>query len=173
MRPAAQHLCARFRYFAIAEERHKMGKITAILQTAQQRAKDMNLSYEGALLPREACEIMQSAPGAKLVDVRSRAEIDWVGKIPGAVEVEWATYPGMRANAHFMAQLEQSVEKEALVMFICRSGVRSHSAAIAATQAGYADCYNVLEGFEGDKNSENRRNTQNGWRAAGLPWEQS
>ena len=150
-----------------------MGKITAILQNAQQRAKDMNLPYEGALLPKEAYEIMQSAPGAKLVDVRSRAEIDWVGKVPGAVEVEWATYPGMRPNPHFMTQLEQSVDKEALVMFICRSGMRSNAAATTATQAGYSDCYNVLEGFEGDKNSDNHRNTLNGWRTAGLPWEQS
>lgn len=150
-----------------------MGKITSILQAAQQRAKEMNLSYEGALLPKEAFEIMQSAPGVRLVDVRSRAEIDWVGKIPGAAEVEWATYPGMRPNPHFLAQLEQSVDKEALVLFICRSGMRSHFAAIAARQAGYADCYNVLEGFEGDKNGENHRNSVNGWRAAGLPWEQS
>jgi len=150
-----------------------MGKITAILQAAQQRAKDMNLPYEGALIPEEAYEIMQSAPGAKLVDVRTRAEIDWVGQIPNAVEVEWAIYPGMRLNPNFMAQLEQQVEKEALVMFICRSAARSHSAAIAATQAGYTDCYNVLEGFEGDKDSEDHRNTLSGWRVAGLPWEQS
>jgi len=149
-----------------------MGKISEILQTAQQRAKDMGLPYEGALLPEEAFEIMQTAPGAKLVDVRTRAEIDWVGKIPGTVEIEWLTYPGMRANPHFMAQLEQQVEKEALVMFICRSAARSHTAANAATQSGYSDCYNVLEGFEGDKNSENHRNTIGGWRIAGLPWEQ-
>lgn len=150
-----------------------MGKITAILQTAQQRAKDMGLSYEGALTPEEAYEILQSAPGAKLVDVRTRAEIDWVGQIPDAVEVEWATYPSMRMNPHFIAQLEQQVEKEALVMFICRSGARSHTAAITATQAGYADCYNVLEGFEGDKDSDSHRGTLGGWRVAGLPWEQS
>lgn len=150
-----------------------MGKITAILQTAQKRAKDMELPYEGALLPGEAYEIMQAAPGAKLVDIRTRAELDWVGRIPGAMEVEWATYPGMRHNPHFIAQLEQLVEKEALVIFICRSGARSNHAATAATQAGYTDCYNVLEGFEGDKNSDNQRNTLGGWRAAGLPWEQS
>ena len=150
-----------------------MGRITAILQSAQQRSSEMNLPYEGALLPGEAFEIMQSAPGAKLVDIRTRAEIDWVGKIPGAVEVEWATYPGMRLNPHFIAQLEQQVEKEALVMFICRSAARSHLAAIAATQAGFNDCYNVLEGFEGDKDSEKHRNTTGGWRKAGLPWEQS
>ena len=69
-----------------------MGKITAILQSAQQRAKDMGLPYEGALLPAEAYELLQSAPGAKLVDVRCRAELDWVGRIPDAVEIEWLTY---------------------------------------------------------------------------------
>lgn len=149
-----------------------MGKITEILNTAQQRAKEMNLPYEGALLPDEAYEIMQSAPGAKLVDVRTRAEFDWVGRISDAVEIEWEIYPGMKRNPHFIAQLEQIVDREALVMFICRSGVRSHSAAITATQAGYADCYNVLEGFEGDKNADGHRNVLNGWRACGLPWEQ-
>jgi rhodanese-related sulfurtransferase len=149
-----------------------MGKITAILQTAQQRAKEMNLSYEGALLPAEAYEILQSAPGARLVDVRCRAELDWVGRVANSVDIEWALYPGMRPNPHFLTQLEQQVDKEALVIFLCRSGVRSHHAAAAATKAGYSDCYNVLGGFEGEKNSENHRNTLGGWRAAGLPWEQ-
>ena len=149
-----------------------MGKITAILDAAQQRAKEMNLPYEGALLPDEAYEIMQSAPGARMVDVRTRAELDWVGRIPNAVEVEWATYPGMKLNPNFIAQIEQQVDKEALVIFICRSGVRSHSAAILATQAGYTDCYNVLEGFEGDRNADGHRNVLNGWRACELPWEQ-
>ncbi len=150
-----------------------MGKITEILQAAQQRAKEMNLPYEGALYPDEAYEILQSAPGAKLVDVRTRAELDWVGHVPDAVDIEWATYPGMKPNPNFIAELERQVDKEALVMFICRSGVRSHHAAAAATKAGFSDCYNVLEGFEGDMDSENHRNTTGGWRIAGLPWEQS
>ncbi len=150
-----------------------MGKITTILEAAQQRAKELQLSYEGVLYPEEAYTIMQSAPGAKLVDVRCRAELDWVGRIPNAVEIEWATYPGMKPNPHFLAQLEQQVEKEVLVLFICRSGARSSLAAILATQAGYADCYNVLEGFEGDKNTDQHRNAMNGWRIAKLPWIQS
>lgn len=150
-----------------------MGKISAILQSAQQRAKELNLPYEGALYPDEAYEILQSAPGAKLVDVRTRAELDWVGRVPDAVEIEWVTYPGMKPNPHFIAQLEQQVDKEALVLFICRSGVRSNAAAAAATQAGFADCYNVLEGFEGDKDADEHRNTVGGWRVAELPWEQS
>ena len=125
------------------------------------------------MLPQEANQILQLAPGAKLVDVRSKAEFDFVGRIPGAIEIEWATYPGMQPNPNFMASLEQQVDKEALVMFICRTGGRSHNAAVAAATAGYNESYNVLEGFEGDKNAKNQRNSVNGWRAANLPWEQS
>jgi len=150
-----------------------MGKITAILKSAQQRAKESNLPYEGALTPEEAYEIWQAAPGAKLVDVRTRAEIDWVGRVPGAIEIEWMSYPGMNLNPNFMAALKQQVDKESLVLFLCRSGHRSHTTAMVATQAGYTDCYNILEGFEGDKNADNQRNIFNGWRALGLPWEQS
>ena len=59
-----------------------------------------------------------------------------------------------------------------LVMFICRSGGRSHNAAMLAQQAGYSEAYNVLEGFEGDRDAQGHRNTIGGWRAAGLPWTQ-
>ncbi len=150
-----------------------MGKITEILKTAQQRAKESNLPYEGAVTPHEAYELMRNAPGTKIVDVRTRAEIDWVGKVPGAVEIEWLNYPGMKPNPNFMAALEQQVDKEALVLFLCRSAHRSHFAAAVATQAGYNACYNILEGFEGDKDASNQRGKRNGWRLAGLPWEQS
>lgn len=149
-----------------------MGTISAILQVAQQRAKELNLPYEGALTPKEAYEILQSAPGARLVDVRTRAECDWVGRVPGAAEIEWASYPGMQRNPNFMAQLEQSVDKESLVLFLCRTGQRSHAAAALATEAGYADCYNILEGFEGDKSGAGQRRSTSGWCAAGLPWQQ-
>jgi rhodanese-related sulfurtransferase len=150
-----------------------MGKISAILEQAQVRAKQNNLPYSGALLPAEAQQIWQLAPGAKLIDVRSKAELDFVGRVPGAVEIEWATYPGMVLNPNFMAALRQQVDQEALVMFLCRSGTRSHSAAVAAEQAGYNEVYNILEGFEGDRDVHKHRNTIGGWRAAKLPWEQS
>lgn len=113
------------------------------------------------------------APGAKLVDVRTRAELDWVGRIPGAAEIEWNSYPGGVPNPHFLAQLKHQVDPESVVMFICRSGARSHAAAIAATEAGYSGCYNVLEGFEGDKDANGQRGRIGGWRHAGLPWQQS
>jgi rhodanese-related sulfurtransferase len=145
---------------------------SAIIDKARERAKQMGLPYDGALTPQEAYQLWRNRPGAALVDVRTRAELDWVGRIPDAVEVELLTYPGSRPNPGFLEQLESEVDKQAPVMFICRSGGRSHNAAMLATQAGYAECYNVLEGFEGDKDAEGHRNTRGGWRYAGLPWVQ-
>jgi rhodanese-related sulfurtransferase len=144
-----------------------------VLKNARERAQAMSLPYSGALTPQEAHEVWRNAPGAKLVDVRTRAEWDYVGRIPGAVEIELLTYPGNRPNAAFVAELERQVTKDAPVLFICRSGGRSHNAALLAMQAGYTTCYNVLEGFEGDRDGSGHRNTTGGWRAAGLPWTQS
>lgn len=143
------------------------------LNSARQRGKEMGLPYAGAITPQEAHALIRANPKAKIVDVRTRAEWDWVGRIPGAVEIELLTYPGSRPNPNFVQELEQKVEKNAPVLFICRSGARSHNAAMMAAQAGYAESYNVLEGFEGDKDRDGHRNTVGGWRAAGLPWTQS
>jgi rhodanese-related sulfurtransferase len=147
--------------------------MTQIAEKARERAKQLGLPYDGALTPQEAHQMLREVPNAKLVDVRTRAELEWVGRIPGAVEVELLTYPGSRPNPDFVKQLEQQVDKDAPIMFICRSGARSHSAAVLAQQAGYVECYNVLEGFEGDKDDSGHRNNKGGWRFAGLPWTQS
>jgi rhodanese-related sulfurtransferase len=139
-----------------------------IRKKAAERVKKMGLTYAGALLPAEAHALMQA--GAKLVDVRTQPELLYVGKIPGSVALEWQTYPGNRPNPEFLGELAAAVGKDQPVMFLCRSGARSHAAAEAATRAGWRECYNVLEGFEGDKDEQQHRNTVGGWRKSGLPW---
>ena len=147
-----------------------MGKLTEILNLAHERGVALERPYQGELTPREACDLLHLAPGAKIVDVRTRAEWDWVGRIPGAIEIEWQSYPGGQPNHDFLAQLRRQVDPESLVMFICRSGVRSSKAAALASHAGYTECYDVLEGFEGDKDANGQRGNIGGWRRAGLPW---
>ena len=142
-----------------------------IRKAAHERGIKMGLGYAGALLPAEAHKLMQG--GAALVDVRTRPEILYVGRVPGALMVEWQTYPGNLPNPEFLAELAAAVPKDQPVMFICRSGNRSHIAAEVATRAGWKEAYNVLEGFEGDKDAEQHRGTVGGWRKAGLPWIQS
>lgn len=149
-----------------------MGRLNQILSLAQARANEMGLPYEGALTPKETSELLQLSPRAKLIDVRTVAEWDWVGRIPGAIEIEFQNYPERELNPHFIRTLKHAVTPESLLLFICRSGARSSHAAKMATDAGFPDCYNVLEGFEGDKNADGQRNRTGGWRAAGLPWQQ-
>jgi rhodanese-related sulfurtransferase len=142
-----------------------------IKKAAGERAKKLGLAYAGALLPAEAGELMKA--GVKLVDVRTKPELQYVGKIPGSLAVEWQTWPGGKQNPEFIGELAAAVGKDEPVMFLCRSGARSHSAAEAAMRAGWKETYNVLEGFEGDKDAGGHRNTVGGWRKAGLPWVQS
>ena len=141
-----------------------------IKKKAAERAQKMGLTYAGALLPSEAHALMKA--GAKLVDVRTEPELLYVGRIPGSIALEWQTYPGGRPNPGFIGELATVTKKDEPVMFICRSGARSHGAAEAAMQAGWRETYNVLEGFEGDKDDQQHRNSVGGWRKAGLPWVQ-
>ena len=93
-----------------------------IRKAAAERARRMGLRYAGALLPTEAWQLMQA--GARLVDVRTKPELAYVGRIPDAAAVEWQTWPGSRPNAEFLAELAAIAPKEQPVMFICRSGAR-------------------------------------------------
>jgi rhodanese-related sulfurtransferase len=145
--------------------------ISQILENAKQRAEDLNLPYAGALTPLETYQLLQLAPQAKLVDVRTQAELELVGRIPMANNIEWAFYPGMVPNPHFEAQLTQQVDKEALVVFLCRTGGRSHNAAVLAAKLGYNQAFNMLEGFEGEATPDTRQRCRiNGWKVADLPW---
>ena len=147
-----------------------MSNQAEILQSAQKRSAENNFPYAGALTPREAFEILNTNPEALLVDVRTQAELELVGRIPNAVNIEWATFPGMVKNQDFAKQLVDNVDKNLTVIFICRTGGRSHNAAVVAEQLGFKKAYNMLEGFEGEANELKQRTLINGWKHAALPW---
>jgi rhodanese-related sulfurtransferase len=56
---------------------------------------------------------------------------------------------------------------------MCQSGGRSKIAAKQCAELGYTASYNIAEGFEGDLDEHNHRNSVSGWKVAGLPWVQS
>jgi rhodanese-related sulfurtransferase len=147
-----------------------MSNQAAILQLAQKRSDENNFPYAGALTPREAFEILNTNPESLLVDVRTQAELELVGRIPNAVNIEWATFPGMLKNQDFAKQLVDNVDKNLTVIFMCRTGGRSHNAAVVAEQLGFKKAYNMLEGFEGEANELKQRTLINGWKHSGLPW---
>ena len=141
-----------------------------ILKLAQKRSAENSFSYAGALTPHEAFQILQANPEALLVDVRTQAELELVGRIPNAFNIEWATYPGMVKNQDFAKQLADNVDKNLMVIFMCRTGGRSHNAAVVAEELGFDKAYNMLEGFEGEANELKQRTMLNGWKHAGLSW---
>lgn len=130
------------------------------------------LGYAGDVAPGLAWQLVQSGQ-ALLVDVRTTEELHWVGRVPGALHIEWARGRDQIPNERFLEQLAGAVPRDRQVLFLCRSGVRSVSAAKAATRAGYASAWNILQGFEGPLDSQKQRGRIGGWRAAGLPWQQS
>jgi len=111
------------------------------------------------------------AGDAVLIDVRTDAEREWVGFVPGAVALAWKQWPGMAMNPGFDAALTAAVPPGKKALLLCRSGVRSIAAAKRATELGL-QAYNILEGFEGDPDAHAHRGTKGGWRMRGLPWRQ-
>jgi rhodanese-related sulfurtransferase len=145
----------------------------SVLATAHRRAVDASLPYFGAVTPVEARALLDTDPRARLVDVRTRAEWDYVGRVPGSVLIEWNTYPDGARNPRFLDELLSTVaDTDAPLLFLCRSGQRSDGAARVATAAGYTCAFNVLEGFEGNRDAQGHRGNLGGWRKAGLPWVQ-
>lgn len=136
------------------------------------------MSYAGDITPQESWKLLAENPESVLVDVRTAAEWNWVG-VPDlsslgrqVVFIEWNTAGG--PNQNFVADLIAAgvTPGERPVIFLCRSGNRSIPAAQAATAAGIAPAYNMLEGFEGQLDEHGHRGAA-GWRAEGLPWKQS
>ncbi len=136
--------------------------------------------YAGDLSPTEAWNLLESEPSALLVDVRTRAEWTYVGvadldplnKKP--LFIEWQGFPGGQRNDRFAEELDAAgVDRAAPILFLCRSGVRSAAAARLMTERGYANCYNISEGFEGDPDADRHRGRVGGWKVRGLPWTQS
>lgn len=135
--------------------------------------------YAGDVSPERAWSVLKEDPRARLVDVRTAAEWNYVG-VPDLSTigrdlglVEWITFPAGRRNDEFVDQAVMiQRDPDAATFFLCRSGVRSTYAAIAMTRAGYRRCFNVTGGFEGDKDNAGHRGAVNGWKVAGLPWKQ-
>jgi len=141
--------------------------------------------YAGDVSVAEAWRVLEARPDAVLIDVRTKAEWSFVG-LPDLAPLgkqpwllEWQSFPEMSVNPSFAAELAARLEeelgataKDAPVLFLCRSGVRSRAAAAALTGQGFRAAHNIAGGFEGDLDAERHRGHRNGWKAAGLPWTQ-
>jgi rhodanese-related sulfurtransferase len=142
-------------------------------------APPSSLDYAGDISATEAWDRLRSDPKAQLLDVRTVAEWNFVG-LPDLSSVgrrvhcvEWQSFPTGAQNPGFVVEASQALDDPgAPLMVICRSGARSRAAAIALTQAGFTQAFNIAGGFEGDTDNQGHRGSINGWKAADLPWRQ-
>lgn len=152
----------------LAEQR-VFDRVAQIVRLAETRARERGIAYRGLLTPEEAWTLVQEHPSAKLIDVRSSEELTLIGRVPGALEIEWRQYPEWDLNPDFLAEVKSRVAPDDFLLLLCRSGVRSREAAELLAREGFRNAFNVLEGFEGDKNAASQRIVA-GWKARGLPW---
>jgi rhodanese-related sulfurtransferase len=144
--------------------------LPTILARAEARAKEQDVRFRGFLEPPEAWALFKAGE-MELIDTRTLAERDLVGYVPGSIAIEWYDYPAKKRNERFLELLREKVPADKPVAFLCRSGVRSKLAAAFAAENGFASAFDVLNGFEGDKNAQGQR-VVNGWRVDDLPWRQ-
>ena len=125
---------------------------------------------------RDAYQLLADDPAAVLVDVRTPEEWGLVGTpvLDGLGKqvrfAMWSEYGTGTPNPDFLEQAVGGLDPETPVLFLCRSGVRSQSAAMAAEAAGFSSTYNITEGFEGGLDASGHRTA--GWKHADLPWRQ-
>ena len=137
------------------------------------------LDYAGDLTPVQSWELLSKDKNCYLVDCRTSAEWQFVG-IPDletlekkTLLIEWQIYPSMSLNDKFLEDIKQSgIQKQDKLIFICRSGGRSRSAAEFLVSQGYENSFNCIHGFEGNHNPDGHRGKNSGWKFSKLPWKQ-
>ena len=142
---------------------------------------NMNVDgYAGNISPQEAWDVLKTDTKALLIDVRTAAEWSYVGIADlssiskETILIEWQSFPQMLVNQNFVDQVRKvCANNETTIISLCRSGQRSISTSRALTAAGYNNCLNLLEGFEGDINDKKHRGQIGGWKFSGLPWKQA
>lgn len=115
--------------------------------------------------------LLKDDPTASLIDVRTIKEWRAVG-IPDLTslnkklyKISWRLLPDMEINPTFPIEVKNIISnKNAKLLFICRSGGRSREAALMMQKEGYHYCYNIAEGYEGTA-------MQGNWKLNNLPWE--
>ncbi|MGM0426894.1 MAG: rhodanese-like domain-containing protein [Thermodesulfobacteriota bacterium] len=116
------------------------------------------------ILSIEAYDMLNTVPDTYLIDVRTRAEYQFVGHPINAYhfpyqfftselnkEDESYFYAMGEKNAAFVDEISKVFKKADNLLIISRDGTRSVLAAEALIEAGFKNVYDVENGFEGPK----------------------
>jgi rhodanese-related sulfurtransferase len=133
-------------------------------------------------------EAQGGAARVLFLDLRKRAEAMYVGMATSVdalvpfvehqeLMTDWDAQRGiyrLEPLQDFVPEVNRrreakSLDKDAVVVLMCRSGDRSSRGANRLAEDGYTRVWSVVDGFEGDMGKDGRRSV-NGWKNAGLRW---
>ncbi len=135
---------------------------------------------------KDAYNIMKQRKDILFLDVRTRAEINFLGLADG-VDANIPVQPldtnyvlGKKGgymrknNPDFAVAVERAINRKGLsanplIFIICRSGKGSGKAVNILADWGYTNAYTIVDGYQGDKGTTGKRDV-NGWIHDGLPW---
>ena len=132
----------------------------------------------GDVAPKTAWKILSDTcrrdprrrPHARRMELRRLARSRLVGKKPALIE--WQVFPSMQVDPISSPRFRRAVaDKDAPVLILCRSGVRSAAAAKAMTAAGYSTCLNVRTASKGRSIARGQARRVGGWKAIGIAME--
>lgn len=121
----------------------------------------------------------------KVLDVRTSEEYDFVGHAPMAVNIPSMLWSGkwnaekkafdLVGNPDFEAQVKARFKSDEPILVMCRSGHRSAAAVERLAKAGFTNVFNIVDGFEGDKVTDEDsyfkgKRLKNGWKNSPAPW---
>ncbi|MBE9536756.1 MAG: hypothetical protein IMF07_06200, partial [Proteobacteria bacterium] len=101
--------------------------------------------------------VMKSPKNTFIVDIRTRAEYEFVGHpdLPNGVpNIPLKFYPGWDTNANFVKDVEERYSKDTTLIMLCRSGGRAKVAAMVLLNAGFKKVLYMADSFEGSKDKK-------------------
>jgi rhodanese-related sulfurtransferase len=114
------------------------------------------------ILSIEAYDMLNTVPNTYLIDVRTRAEYQFIGHPPMAhlfpyffltdqlvKKGEGWEYQLANNSKSFVEEIGKRFQKSNNLLIICRDGTRSILAAKELIKVGFKNVYNVKDGFEG------------------------
>ncbi len=114
------------------------------------------------ILSIEAQDMLNTVPDTYLLDVRTRAEYQFVGHPAGAYLFPYRFFSNLlkkedgvyeygfgQKNKHFVEEIGKLFKKTDNLLIISRDGKRSALAAKELLDAGFKNVYDVEDGFEG------------------------
>jgi rhodanese-related sulfurtransferase len=114
------------------------------------------------ILSIEAYDMLNTVPNTYLIDVRTRAEYQFIGHPPTAYLFPYYFWNGNLVkkgenweyqfsikNKSFVDDISKKYQKTNNLLIICRDGTRSILAARDLIKSGFKNVYNVKDGFEG------------------------